>query len=80
MKVPIAVHSESEVRLNESTRFDSKSYPLNDEIKSRVNNPAYCIESDAAEGWVRGGVSTREMYKSSSYQNSEDNKLQSLTD
>ena len=45
-----------------------------------MNNSAYCIENDAADGWVRGGVSTREMYKSSSYQNGEGVKRQGLMD
>ena len=70
----------SEVRLNESTKFEANSYPLNSEIKSRMTNPAYCIENEAADGWVRGGVSTREMYKSSSYQNGENVKRQGLMD
>lgn len=57
----------SEIQLNEQPDMDYNSYPLNNELKQRVGNPAYCIENEAAEGWVRGGVSTRDMYKSSSY-------------
>lgn len=69
----------SEVQLNEKPSMDYNSYPMNDNLRQRINNPAYCIENEAAEGWVRGGVASREMYKSSSYQTNE-NKRQGLMD
>jgi len=49
------------------TRLPEKSYmaytntPLLSDIKDRVTNPAYCIEGVASEGWIRGGVPSREL-------------------
>ena len=37
-----------------------KNYPLIDDLKQSVNNTSYLIESDAMNGWVRGGMSARE--------------------
>ena len=36
------------------------NYPLMDGLQRAVENSAYKIESDAMEGWVRGGMSARE--------------------
>lgn len=66
-------------QLNEGEFINMHEYPLNSGIKSKVNDSKYCIENDAAEGWVRGGMSTREIYKSSSYSEDVKNK-QSLFD
>ena len=44
------------------------NYPLMDGLQRAVENSAYKIESDAMEGWVRGGMSARE------YARSQDNK------
>lgn len=69
----------SETLINEKPLIDYSSYPINDSIKQRVNNSAYSIENDAAPGWIRGGMSTRDMYKSNSYNLDNGNK-QSLLD
>ena len=37
-----------------------KNYPLIDDLKQSINNTSYLIESDAMNGWVRGGMSARE--------------------
>ena len=36
-----------------------KNYPLIDSLQDTINNPAYLIEDQAMEGWVRGGLSAR---------------------
>jgi len=36
-------------------------YPLDDEMKNRVTDTRNTIEESALEGWVRGGVQTREL-------------------
>ena len=36
-------------------------------IKKSISNPEQLIESDAAKGWVRGGLPSREMYKNGDY-------------
>jgi hypothetical protein len=40
--------------------IDYKTYPLMDDMKERVTNPAYSVEEAALNGWTRGGASTRE--------------------
>ena len=36
------------------------NYPLINSLQQSVNNTAYLIESDAMDGWTRGGMSARE--------------------
>ena len=49
------------------TQLSEKSYlsysetPLLPDIKERMTNPAYSVEGVASEGWVRGGVPSREL-------------------
>ena len=40
--------------------IDYNTYPLMDEVKSRVTNPAFSVEEAALNGWTRGGVSSRD--------------------
>lgn len=39
---------------------DYSQYPLQDDIKSYINNPANQVEELAMNGWTRGGSSARE--------------------
>jgi hypothetical protein len=49
------------------TRLTEKSYlkyhttPLIPEMKNKIQNPNMMIESMASEGWIRGGVPSREL-------------------
>ena len=49
------------------TKLSEKSYmkysntPMIPSVKDRVTNPAYCVEGVASEGWIRGGVPSREL-------------------
>lgn len=43
--------------------------PLLSAIQQKFDNSAYKIESDASEGWVRGGVPSRELTRDSEYSN-----------
>jgi hypothetical protein len=49
------------------TRLPEKSYlkytntPLLPDIKDRMSNPSYCVESVASDGWIRGGIPSREL-------------------
>ena len=36
-------------------------YPTDDKMKERVQNPAFNVEESALNGWVRGGMLTRDM-------------------
>jgi len=46
---------------------DYALYPTTDKMSERVQNPAYNVEESALNGWVRGGMSTREMSNDDSY-------------
>jgi len=48
-------------RLPEKSYLKYTSIPLLPNIKDRVTNPAYSVESVASEGWVRGGIPSREL-------------------
>jgi hypothetical protein len=48
-------------QLGEKTYMNHHTTPLLSNIKDRVTNPAYCVEGVASDGWIRGGVPSREM-------------------
>jgi hypothetical protein len=45
----------------EKSFMNYSMYPVDNIMKDRVNNPANNVEEAALEGWVRGGMSGREM-------------------
>jgi hypothetical protein len=57
------------------TKLPEKSYlkysntPLIPSVKDRVTNPAYCVEGVASEGWIRGGVPSRDLTRDKDYFN-----------
>jgi hypothetical protein len=53
---------------SEQNLSERQNYPLIDSIKSTVTNPANLIEDSAQDGWVRGGLSSREYSKSTQNQ------------
>tara|TARA_B100001287_G_C22351015_1_gene375166 strand:- start:145 stop:603 length:459 start_codon:yes stop_codon:yes gene_type:complete len=58
----------SVVQLNEKSQQDVNKYPMQKELKNKVNNPSNLIEESAVNGWIRGGLPSREMYKNQDYQ------------
>ena len=48
-------------QLSEQSYLKYNQTPLLPEIKERMTNPAYSVEGVASEGWVRGGVPSREL-------------------
>ena len=44
--------------------------PLLPTLQSTINNPANLIESSAAEGWIRGGLPSRELARDKEYTSS----------
>jgi hypothetical protein len=36
-------------------------YPLDSKMEEKVQNPKYSVEEAALNGWVRGGMATRDM-------------------
>ena len=49
------------------TQLSEKNYakylntPLIPSIKEKVSNPYYCVEGVASNGWIRGGIPSREL-------------------
>ena len=41
--------------------------PLLPTLKATISNPANLIESNAAEGWIRGGLPSRELARDKDY-------------
>jgi hypothetical protein len=46
---------------SEVSHLTYRQTPLISSIKSTITNPANLIESDAANGWIRGGIPVRQM-------------------
>ena len=61
------------------TKLTEKSYikyyntPLIPSVKDRVTNPAYCVEGVASEGWIRGGIPSRDLTRDKDYFNTHTN-------
>ena len=46
--------------LSEKSYIKYSQTPLLQSVKDKINNPANCVEGVASEGWIRGGVPSRE--------------------
>jgi len=58
--------------INPSSEVNYSQYsqtPLLPSLKSTISNPANLIESSAAQGWIRGGLPSREMARDKEYTN-----------
>lgn len=47
--------------------MDYTMYPTDAKMEERVQNPAYTVEEAALDGWVRGGIRTRQMANDQHY-------------
>lgn len=57
----------SAVKINESCQVNVDKYPMQKQAKSKLSSK-HIIEESAAKGWVRGGLPSREIYKSEKYE------------
>jgi len=64
------VNKKSVNPLSEKSYAKYHTTPLLQSVKDKLGNPAHCIENSAQEGWVRGGVPSRELTRDANYQNS----------
>jgi len=46
--------------VTEQPYIDYQSYPMRDDLRSQITNPANSVEEVAMNGWTRGGASARE--------------------
>jgi hypothetical protein len=54
-------------KLAEKSYIKYQNTPLLPDVKDRITNRAYCVEGVASEGWVRGGVPSRELTRDRDY-------------
>ena len=67
------VNKKSINNLSEKSYIKYHQTPLLPAVQKRINNPANQIESVASDGWVRGGVPSRELTRDSDYFNKHTN-------
>jgi hypothetical protein len=63
------VNKKSVNPLAEKSYIKYHQTPLLPAVQQRINNPAHQIESVASDGWVRGGVPSRELTRDTDYNN-----------
>ncbi len=56
-------------KLGERSYINYHNTPLIPDVKDRVTNPAYCVESSASEGWIRGGLPSRDLTRDKEFYN-----------
>jgi hypothetical protein len=53
--------------ISETSYMDYSTYPMMDDLRSKIGDPAYSVQEAAMDGWVRGGTSAREMTTDSNF-------------
>ena len=53
--------------LSEKSYIRYSQTPLLQSVKDKINNPANCVEGVASEGWIRGGVPSRELTRDNDF-------------
>jgi len=57
----LLTNKRSVTKMGEKSYIKYSSTPLLPSVKERITNPAYCVEGVAAQGWIRGGVPSRDL-------------------
>jgi len=63
------INKKSITNLGEKSYIKYHQTPLLSSIKNKMTNPANCVEGVASEGWVRGGVPSRELTRDKDFFN-----------
>jgi len=63
------VNKRSVNNLSEKSYIKYHQTPLLPAVQERINNPANQIENVASDGWIRGGVPSRELTRDADYSN-----------
>jgi hypothetical protein len=53
--------------LSEKSYKEYHHVPLLEPIQSTITNPSFLVESEAAPGWIRGGIPSRELSRDKEY-------------
>ena len=56
-------NKKSITQISEQMNSAHSDYPLQEEFKATINNPANYVEGAAVNGWIRGGVPSRELVR-----------------
>ena len=54
-------------KLTEKSHLKYRTTPLIPEVQENIQNPVYLVEGVADEGWIRGGVPSRELTKDTNF-------------
>lgn len=65
----IVSDKKSVATISELSYIDYSNYPMMDSLKEKIGNPANSVQELAMDGWVRGGISAREMVANQSFSN-----------
>ena len=71
----LANNRKSITNLSEMTHMNHSNVPLIPALKNTITNPANLIESSAAEGWIRGGLPSRDLVKSNDHKKEKKSSL-----
>lgn len=63
------INKRSVTNLGEKSYIKYHQTPLLPSIKNKMTNPANCVEGVASEGWIRGGVPSRELTRDKDFFN-----------
>ena len=53
----------------ELSHINYRNTPMIASLQNTITNPSNLVEDAASEGWIRGGIPTRELVKETNYQN-----------
>jgi hypothetical protein len=67
------VNKKSTNGLSEKSYIKYHQTPLLKSVHDKITNPANSVESAASEGWVRGGIPSRELTRDKDYYNTHTN-------
>jgi hypothetical protein len=67
-------NKKSIINTSEQSYIKYHHTPLLPSIKDKVTNPVHSVEGVASEGWVRGGVPSRELTRDADYYNKHTSK------
>ena len=56
---------------SETSHLKYSNYPLIEPLANSVTNTQYLVEQDAAKGWIRGGVPSRDLTREKQYNSAE---------
>ena len=64
-----STNKRSVTKLGEQSYMKYSTTPLLPDIKNRMTNASYSVEGVASEGWIRGGLPSRDMTRDKEYYN-----------